>query len=435
MTRIVFHADPKMLPTQASSARIDVALYSGNLIPDGIGRVGFQLLDLVTRFGVESPIAAFDFLTISLAVVAADTFVKRESGDDGWSRRFELTIPLANPKPWTAAKKKLESTLRFLSGDVWKLTFEPGGRHPPSKAEIARRKRRFDISTVDGVCLFSGGLDSAIGAVELVGKGRKPLLVSHSYVKDGKVQRRVAGKIVADCSHINANANPTGVGVDDDSMRTRSIVFLGVGAVAASALSEYRGGRKIDLFIPENGFIALNAPLTPRRIGSHSTRTAHPHFLQAMQEIWDVAKMPVRLENPYRTETKGEMLARHAKDAELVKGFMATVSCGKWKREDQQCGRCVPCLVRRAAFHAAKIPDKTSYRFDKLREALQDEDDRDDMIAVLSAVRRAASSDADRWLAKAGPLPLVTRERKKLVSVFERGVGELEIFLRSALRK
>jgi len=57
------------------------------------------------------------------------------------------------------------------------------------------------------------------------------------------------------------------------------------------------------------------------------------------------------------------------------------------------------------------------------------------MIAVLSAVRRLASSDADRWLAKAGPLPLVTRERKKLVSVFERGVAELEIFLRSALRK
>ena len=98
-----------------------------------------------------------------------------------------------------------------------------------------------------------------------------------------------------------------------------------------------------------NGLIALNAPLTPRRIGSHSTRTTHPHFLGSIQAIVDAVGLPVAIANPLRHETKGEMVTRHAGDPTFVAQAVRTVSCGKWKRDGRQCGRCVPCLIRRAS--------------------------------------------------------------------------------------
>ena len=50
-------------------------------------------------------------------MTVADTFVKRESADDGWGREFEIVLPLANPEVWQPVRNRLEATLRFLSGD------------------------------------------------------------------------------------------------------------------------------------------------------------------------------------------------------------------------------------------------------------------------------------------------------------------------------
>jgi hypothetical protein len=55
----------------------------------------------------------------------------------------------------------------------------------------------------------------------------------------------------------------------------------------------------VELFVCENGLIALNPPLTPRRIGSHSTRTAHPHFLANVQDILSASGLPIIIANPF----------------------------------------------------------------------------------------------------------------------------------------
>ena len=73
-------------------------------------------------------------------------------------------------------------------------------------------------------------------------------------------------------------------------------------------LPQYRRGDVVELLIPENGFISLNIPLTPLRLGSLSTRTTHPLFIQQMQDILDALDFRVRLSNPYQFKTKGEML-------------------------------------------------------------------------------------------------------------------------------
>ena len=44
---------------------------------------------------------------------------------------------------------------------------------------------------------------------------------------------------------------------------------------------------KLDIYVPENGFISINTPLTRRRIGSLSTRTTHPYFINSLQLIFN----------------------------------------------------------------------------------------------------------------------------------------------------
>jgi hypothetical protein len=171
---------------------------------------------------------------------------------------------------------------------------------PPSLAEIRRRREAIDISKVDCVSLFSGGLDSAIGAIDLLKLGARPLLVSHSPRGDATAQEEVAGLLPAKLQRFAINSYPTWPGVDDDSMRTRSFQFIALGALAGSAISSFRGNSNVELYVCENGLIALNPPLTPRRLGSHSTRTAHPYFLIGVRKIVSILGLPIENPQPLR---------------------------------------------------------------------------------------------------------------------------------------
>jgi hypothetical protein len=183
----------------------------------------------------------------------------------------------------------------------------------------------------------------------------------------------------------------------------------------------------VDLYVCENGLIALNPPLTPRRMGSHSTRTAHPYFFQGVRKLLSALEMPVQISNPYCHTTKGEMVARHY-DRPKFEAFAAeTVSCGKWKRKNEQCGRCVPCLIRRASLYAGNVSDETVYRYPDLGAVMKDEDGRDDLIAVQSALIRGGA--AEQWVLQAGPLPENLTERLLYFDVAKRGMAELKSYL------
>ena len=129
--------------------------------------------------------------------------------------------------------------------------------------------------------------------------------------------------------------------------------------------SQHRRGELVELLIPENGFISLNVPLTPLRIGSLSTRTTHPFFLQQVQVNLGCRRFPcVRLSNPYQLKTKGEILVECMDQPLLRELAFQSTSCGRFSRFNyEHCGRCVPCLVRRAAFLHWGMGDDTSYRY------------------------------------------------------------------------
>lgn len=428
MTQLIFHHNQAHLPP-ASDDILPVQLYglSGNNRCD-ISVIGNQIKDKVKRLGVTISSQAMDFLTIALAVTAADTFVRRSDAEDGWARQLSLQIPLHAPARWQHLKNDLEHALHFLSGDIWSFEFQEGGYPPPVPY---RRQDRFKLIQLRGlncVSLFSGGLDSAIGAIDLLAQGRAPLLVSHAYKGDKKHQDKIAQAFAGRYSRFQINADPhLGMGATDITMRTRSLNFLAFAAVGACAVQAITRQEEVDLFVPENGFISLNAPLTPRRTGTLSTRTTHPYFIDSIQRIFEAANIPCRIINPYQFITKGQMTAGCQNRHLLAAIVDSTVSCSHWKRSNQQCGVCVPCIIRRAALHAGGISESVGYTFNDVANVLNETDRRDDLLALRIAVAQKATRRSGPWIADSGPLP--AENFQKFQQVFLDGLNEVEAFL------
>ncbi len=158
-------------------------------------------------------------------------------------------------------------------------------------------------------------------------------------------------------------------------------------------------------------------------MGSLSTRTTHPHFVSSLQSIFDAVGLEVRLHNPYSFTTKGEMLAACAWPG-IAHLAASSYSCGKGKRLNKQCGRCVPCLIRRASFHHAGANDGTTYFAANLARSAGN----DDVQAARFAGEQLRTKNMDRWAAESGPLPHESQIRSRYVDVVRRGLEELRAY-------
>ena len=451
MTDLIFSHDPSALPS-GSPTSLSVLMYGRRPPCPDTASIGGPVIDAVRRLGKAAHPRAFDFLTISMAVTAADTFVDREASQDGWCRDFRLELPLADPRPWRPVIPELEAALRFLSGDQWSIRLTAGGPVPPQPQV---RGQLTNLSGHDCASLFSGGLDSAIGVLDLIADGKRPVLISHAYRGDARRQQGIRALLPVALAQFAANANPVSALLEpgpvdvelrknyiepkkrknDVQMRTRSFNFLAYGAVVAATMADQdTAPDHVDLCVPENGLIALNAPLTPRRIGSLSTRTTHPHFLAMMRDILSRVGIPVNLvADPYDTMTKGQMMVGCRDQATLGKVAAMTVSCGKWKRTGLQCGRCVPCIIRRAAFHSyGPTTDTTDYApaGQHLPSVLSVEEKRGDLVAMIIAADQLQGRKIGRWIAQSGPLPADKARRDQLEAVAQKGMEEVREYLR-----
>ena len=432
MTDVLVHPDLSRLPAPRSG-HVPVHLYGAKAEP-GMAAIGGPILDAVSRISNPVDATAFDFLSLSLAVTAADTFTNRRDAADGWARDIHLTVALVNPDKWLTSIPILENALGFLSGDQWTLEFLSGGKVKPAPRPRVRNKLIFD--GCQSACLYSGGLDSAIGMLNLRANGQRTALVSHAYPHDSRRQKEILSRVPGGMPRLALHANPRQQlsYPNDVQMRTRSFNFLAMGALAAATLGHHLGdGTRVPLVIPENGMIAINPPLTDRRIGALSTRTTHPHYLGLIQSVLDKVGLPVWLTNPFALSTKGEMIEECLDQEELASIAGRTVSCGKWKRSGRQCGKCVPCLIRRASFHAAGWEDQTRYKApdDDLYQFFSSNKDMDDLMAMILASRRLDNEDIATWVAKTGPLPSDSDTRLALVEVVRRGMVEMSSFLDS----
>lgn len=422
----VFCAPPEHIAAAPSDTDVPVVLYSQADAP-GMVSIGATALHRLTRYKFVPSPRAWDLLSIALSVIAADTAVSRGSSPDGWTREIALCVAVSDLDFWSSHVSLLESQLRFLTTDIWSLEFVEGGRLPtPPKKGMIKPDH-------DCVCLLSGGLDSLIGAVDLAAnRVLKPYIVSQVSKGDKSRQADFATMIGGGMSRLELNHNVKCPWTNERSQRARSIIFIAYGVLMATALKRYHDGSSVTLYVCENGFISINPPLTTGRVGSLSTRTTHPVFIKQFQQLLAVAGLDVTIENPYQYRTKGEMLKECADQAFLKKHAAKSTSCGRFGFFGyRHCGRCVPCLIRRAAFHCWGFTDATGYVYEDLSKDDSDHARFDDVRSAAVAVAEARGEGFDRWIRPRLTAPSLgdTTPYKQVVS---RGLDELGALLKSA---
>jgi hypothetical protein len=379
-----------------------------------IWHVGTDLPTAIRRDGLSPSVQAWDFATIAAAVVATDHAIPRKQSSDGWTRMIELSIYLNEPAVWDTKHAELEYLLRFLTGDFWTLRFLPGGIKAPKAKKPAN-------PNADCVCLLSGGMDSLVGAIDLTSVGKKPLFVSQVVRGSRLAQSKFAAALGGADRHYQWSFAVGNHGTSEKSTRARSIMFFAFAAIAASAISMSEK-QPVEIIVPENGFISLNIPLGAGRLGSLSTKTTHPVYTAGIQAIWDAVGIPARLSFPYQDRTKGEILLNCANQSLLIELIGDSISCAKHQRNKlTQCGECVPCMVRRAAFLKANLQDTTVKGY--LCENLAHSESRD-VAAVAAAYLRYQDIGIRRFTG--GTLFLASQDDcRRYEDVVARGMDEL----------
>lgn len=388
--------------------------------PDGshnnVKPLGLSLPHELKKYGIVPSIAAIDFAAFAFSVVAVDKLIPRADSPDGWTRMIDLTIFLSEPEKWVLVKAKIEKMLRFLTGDFWTLTFQIA-KEPAVQPAYETRQREHDC-----ICLLSGGMDSLVGAIDLLSEKRNPLFVSQIIRGDAKRQQDFANRFGKQ-NHCQWSIGR--LRGREGSTRARSIAFFAFALLASFAIS--RSGESAEIVVPENGFISLNVPLDANRIGSLSTKTTHPVYMALLQEIWDAIGIKAKLILPYRYKTKGEVLKECSNRKLMEELIFVTNSCGKYQRHGlRHCGVCVPCLVRRAAFLEAGLQDITQkgYHYDDISKSHSM-----DLTAVALAVKQVELSGINK-LVKGNLSFASPGDRNSYLEVVSRGIIELKNFLK-----
>ena len=278
--------------------------------------------DCFRKFITNPTSASLDVLYFTSIIYSIDKLIPRNESDDNWSRDISVNIPVSEVRLWNQAKEDLKKALDFLTSDNWILSFREAKRP-------YYRKKRIPLplnANIEHICLFSGGLDSLAGGIDLVDEKDNILFISHvdSTGASSKIQEPLLEKIKLSYPtknieqsqfHIFANASKEG------TTRGRSILFHGLALFHAMNL----GVKKV--IAPENGVISINLPLTPSRTCSNSTKTMHPYFLNKLQSALKSLQIDVEIENPYLLKTKGEMLKEN-RNPNLINDLATrTLSC------------------------------------------------------------------------------------------------------------
>lgn len=134
---------------------------------NGYRRLGFGLGRMIERLsdlGIVPSESAIDLAILATLVTAADTRIARDvDAQDGWTREIDLYLPVADVERWTSMKILITRTLGFLTGDHWRLFIRNRDREYASLVQVGEAPSDAPFTSVS---LFSGGLDSFVGAID-----------------------------------------------------------------------------------------------------------------------------------------------------------------------------------------------------------------------------------------------------------------------------
>lgn len=394
---------------------------------------------------MQIPAIYEDLFIIGLSIFALDKRISRRRFKDCWTRDINVSIPVLEYDEWKDTGLQWEKMLRFLTGDHWHIVFR--------KSEVIYSYREhanrihLNVQACDCVCLFSGGLDSFCGAIRLLEDGASPCLVGHNeYPKLAKRQKLFAStfqefypeqsvKFISFTANSRApiSEKEGGLKGSENTSRERSLLFLCAALSIAGIL-----GRNVPVYIPENGFIGLNIPLTGGRKGTCSTRTTHPYFLRQFNDILKQVGIQNTIINFFAYNTKREIV-QQVKDNDAFKSCYAdTISCShpclaRYNKNGSKeypinCGYCYPCLIRKSSLLDIDEIKKYSYKGEayEFLMAYEESEKSADLRAVLGSIYRCKhSSDKElkRHIRCIGEL--TEEEVGKFLALYKKSIDDL----------
>lgn len=312
---------------------------------------------------------SLDILFFAIYVHLIDNLLPRDIlAVDNWQREIRIKVPVSEPLLWNNSKQIIVEALDFLTGDEWNIEFYELSEKYFLNDELDLE----DTIQVENICLLSGGLDSLVGAIDLIQEKDNILFVSHF---DGAGANLNDQKDIFDIFQSNTSKNinlsqfhvydgEAFYDTHDGNLRARSLLFLGFALFHASNFNVNR------IYLPENGLISINIPLNESRTSSNSTRTTHPYFIKKLQDFLISIDINVEIVNPYQLKTKGEMLSECQNKVLLNSLINKTISCSHSKRKEpwtrrtgiRNCGYCIPCLIRRSSiYHYGELETVETY--------------------------------------------------------------------------
>jgi hypothetical protein len=391
---------------------------------------------------------ALDILCLATLVYLADTRISRElHSQDSWTRGIELELPVCDPDVFSEAINVFEKMLGFLTGDKWSISFKKRKQLIITAQEKSIQSVKFDVVT-----LFSGGMDSLISTINHLEQKKKVMLISHAgegFTKNSQTNILAVFKekypdldpvyldlwMVFDKDFIPNGGN-------ENSTRSRSFLFIALGVFAITGVKNVN-----TLQVPENGLIAINIPLDDLRVGSHSTRTTHPFYMDSWNKILHILGIDISVINPYWDKTKGEMADECLNKEFLHTTMSKSASCSspikaRWKKlPPQHCGYCVPCIIRRAAMNKAFgiNGDTTIYTANSVKKLIREHANSDgvQLRSFQFTIKRIKEnpSIASLLIYKTGPLKGTQDFINKLADVYRRGLLEVDYFTECCLKE
>lgn len=331
--------------------------------------VNIQMEDVAKVFQQHLSPRLKDLLEIAAYVYTADCATKRngrwedEDATEPWPRDWHFVIPVRDLGFWQQEEISsiLQKVLRFVSNDDARFDFcEKAAKETEQSYLQFAKDDEWPFYGVDRVTMFSGGLDSLAGAVVRASQGKKLVLVSHRPVS---VQSRRQKQLFASLKraysvpmiHVPAWLNKDGSKGKEHTQRTRSFLYVSLGAVVAHSVQ----AKGVSFY--ENGVVSLNFPVADEVLRARASRTTHPLVLDYYTEFLSlVIGKPFVVDNPFIFKTKAEVVQLIAKGggSHLIGQTCSCSHQGIFTAKTQlHCGTCSQCIDRRIAIIAAGLAD------------------------------------------------------------------------------
>lgn len=365
-------------------------------------RINIGLPHLIRQVNCYFPPRIKDLLEIAGYVYAADRMTKRgqlaQVEYHAWSRKFHFIIKVRDHSFWQnkAIKESLSRLLTFTTGDLsFNFDFNEGGKDLGQSILFDDPNFQLDKKDNSSISLFSGGLDSLAGALEILNTTNNNLiLVSHQSNNFAitKIQNSIYNLLNSDypgrVQRFPLVCSLSGDRAVEESQRSRIFLYTSI----AFSLMSLANEKVIHVF--ENGMTSLNFPKRQDMMNARSSRTTHPQTIYLLEKFFNsISKEQIRVKQPFLELTKAEVVQKIHRYGK-VNYVDSTITCTKTFNISKKtspashCGICSQCIDRRFALLASGLEDYDAvYDVDIIEDSINDEEGYTHLCDYIAAAK------------------------------------------------